>query len=225
MQKHKRGRNTRDRLLNAAELIVARDGVNSLTFDAVAAEAGVSKGTALYHFDCKEALTSAMIERFVERFDAAWDSAIHKDGEPLGRKIRAYVAASLNGGSITGKSFDKVNGAITAAMANFPERVAPVREQGRRHQTAIETDGLDPVFATIIRMANDGLWFAESFNLMRYDQRMKNAVARRLMAWTKLSELPDAKRLGAPSETTKRKLSRSVHNGRKSHEQIWNKRT
>jgi AcrR family transcriptional regulator len=224
MQKRKRGLHTRNRLLDAAEIIVARDGVNSLTFDAVAAEARVSKGTTLYHFDCKEALTSAMIERFVERFDVAWDRAIHEDGQPLGRKTRAYVAASLNGGSITGKTFDKVNGAITAALANFPERVTPIREQGRRHQTAIESDGLDPVFATIIRMANDGLWFAESFNLMRYDQKMKNAVARRLIAWTRLSELPDAKRLGAPSEAAKTKHSRSMHNGRKSHEQIWSKR-
>ena len=224
MKKRKRGFATRNRLLDAAEIIVARDGVNSLTFDAVALEAGVSKGTTLYHFDCKEALTFAMIERFVERFDAAWDSAIHQDRQQLGRKIRAYVKASLNGGSITGRTFDKVNGAITAALANFPERVAPVRQQGRRHQAAIESDGLDPVFATIIRMANDGLWFAESFNLMRYDQKMKNAVARRLIAWTKLSELPDAKRRGAPAVATKTRLSRSMHNGRKSHEEIWNKR-
>ena len=72
MGKGKTKRNTRDLILDAAELIVDRDGVNSLTFDALAAEARVSKGTTLYHFDCKEALTSAMIERFVARFDTAW---------------------------------------------------------------------------------------------------------------------------------------------------------
>ena len=70
MPERKRARNTRDRLLDAAETIVARDGVTHLTFDAVAAHAQVSKGTALYHFACKEDLTTAMIERFVGRFDA-----------------------------------------------------------------------------------------------------------------------------------------------------------
>jgi AcrR family transcriptional regulator len=198
MVKRKSKRNTRDRILDAAEVIVDRDGVNSLTFDAVAAEAGVSKGTTLYHFDCKEALTAAMIERFVARFDTAWADAIHRDGEPLGRKTRAYVTASLNGETITGKTFDKVNGAITAALANFPERVEPVRAQGQRHQEAIESDGLDPVFATIIRMANDGLWFAQAFNLMRYDKKLKDAAAKRLIAWTRLSDLPVAERQGAP---------------------------
>lgn len=199
MGKGKTKRNTRDLILDAAELIVDRDGVNSLTFDALAAEARVSKGTTLYHFDCKEALTAAMIERFVARFDTAWDDAIHEDKEALGRRIRAYVTATFNGEAITGKTFDKVNGAITAALTNFPERVEPVRQQGQRHQAAIQSDGLDPVFASIIRMANDGLWFAESFNLMRYDPKLKQAVAERLVAWTKLQSLPSAEHRGAPA--------------------------
>jgi AcrR family transcriptional regulator len=199
MGKGKTKRNTRDLILDAAEIIVDRDGVNSLTFDALAAEARVSKGTTLYHFDCKEALTAAMIERFVARFDAAWADAIHEDKEALGRKIRAYVTATFNGDAITGKTFDKVNGAITAALTNFPERVEPVRQQGQRHQAAFQSDGLDPVFASIIRMANDGLWFAESFNLMRYDPKLKQAVAERLVAWTKLQSLPLAEHHGAPA--------------------------
>lgn len=199
MGKGKTKRNTRDIILDAAELIVDRDGVNALTFDALAAEAGVSKGTTLYHFDCKEALTSAMIERFVARFDTAWADAIHEDKEPLGRRIRAYVTATFHGEAITGKTFDKVNGAITAALTNFPERVEPVRQQGQRHQAAIQTDGLDPVFASIIRMANDGLWFAESFNLMRYDPKLKQAVAERLLAWTRLENLPSPEHRGGPS--------------------------
>ena len=198
MGKGKSKRNTRDLILDAAELIVDRDGVNALTFDALAAEAQVSKGTTLYHFDCKEALTAAMIERFVARFDTAWADAIHEDKEILGRKIRAYVTATFNGEAITGKTFDRVNGAITAALTNFPDRVEPVRQQGQRHQAAIQSDGLDPVFASIIRMANDGLWFAESFNLMRYDPKLKQAVAERLVAWTKLQCLPSADHRGAP---------------------------
>jgi AcrR family transcriptional regulator len=199
MGKGKTKRNTRDIILDAAELIVDRDGVNALTFDALAAEAGVSKGTTLYHFDCKEALTAAMIERFVARFDTAWADTIHEDKEPLGRRIRAYVTATFHGEAITGKTFDKVNGAITAALTNFPERVEPVRQQGQRHQAAIQADGLDPVFASIIRMANDGLWFAESFNLMRYDPKLKQAVAERLLAWTRLENLPSAEHRGSPS--------------------------
>jgi AcrR family transcriptional regulator len=196
MPERKRARNTRDRLLDAAEAIVARDGVTALTFDAVAATAQVSKGTALYHFACKEDLTTAMIERFVARFDTAWADAIHEDDADLGRKIRAYVTATFKNEMLTGQGFDQINGAVTAALANFPDRVEPVRQQGQRHQQAIETDGLDPVFATIIRMACDGLWFSESLNLMRYDPALKEAVISRLLSWTKLRDLPQSERLG-----------------------------
>jgi AcrR family transcriptional regulator len=196
----RRAHRTRTRLLDAAEEIVARDGVLALTFDRVAEQAGVAKGTVLYHFDCKEALTSAMIERFVERFDTAWADAISADPDPRGRAIRAYVNATHRGEPLTGRHFDHVNGAITAALANSPERLQPVQAQGERHQRAIEKDEIDPVLATIIRMAVDGLWFAESFNLMRYDPALKAAVIDRLIAWTEGRTAPAAP--AAPEKLT-----------------------
>lgn len=186
----KRVHQTRTRLLDAAEEIVARDGVLALTFDRVAEQAGVAKGTVLYHFDCKEALTAAMIERFVERFDTAWADAISADADPHGRAIRAYINATHRGEPFTGIHFDHVNGAITAALANSPERLQPVQDQGQRHQKAIEKDAMDPVLATIIRMAVDGLWFAESFNLMRYDPALRAAVIGRLTEWTRGQSMP-----------------------------------
>lgn len=181
---------TRTKLLDAAEEIVARDGVLALTFDRVAELAGVAKGTVLYHFDCKEALTEAMIERFVERFDSAWNHAMEIDPVTEGRGIRAYIDATHRGAAFTGRHFDHVNGAITAALANSPERLVPVQEQGQRHQDAIEAGATDPVLATIIRMAVDGLWFAESFNLMRYDPKLKASVIQRLIEWTRGMHLP-----------------------------------
>jgi hypothetical protein len=39
------------------------------------------------------------------------------------------------------------------------------------------------VLATIIRLAVDGIWLAENFNLMRFDEGMKVAVAARLLEW------------------------------------------
>src|SRR5262245_42450465 len=114
MSKGKRIHQTRTRLLDAAEEIVANEGVLSLTFDRIAEQAKVAKGTVLYHFDCKEALTAAMIERFVERFDTAWADSISADPDPHGRNTRAYITATHRGESLTGRHFDDVNGAITA---------------------------------------------------------------------------------------------------------------
>ena len=134
-------RDTRSAILDAAEAVVARMGVGNLTFDEIAREAGVSKGGVLYHFRSKEALTEAMIERFIDRFDMAVADAAASDRNPLGRMARAYVRATIGEPPLTGELFDRANGAITAAMANFPERLRadpgaerpqPSQHRGRR---------------------------------------------------------------------------------------------
>jgi AcrR family transcriptional regulator len=191
-------RDTRSAILDAAEAVVANAGVASLTFDEVARAAGVSKGGVLYHFPSKETLTEAMIERFIDKFDSAVAEAAQEDHSPRGREVRAYVRATIGEPPLTGHTFDRANGAITAALANFPERLEPVRQQSARTQARIENSDLDPVFATIIRLAIDGMWLAENFNLMRFDPALKQAIGDRLLAWTELRQLPDAKRGGAP---------------------------
>lgn len=189
---------TRSAILDAAERVVAAKGVASLTFEEVAREAGVSKGGVLYHFRSKDALTEAMVERFVERFDTAFEAAARNDKNPVGRRIRAYVRATVGEPPLTGELFDRANGAITAALAKYPERLEAVRLQSDRTQQEIESDTLDPILATIIRLAIDGLWLAENFNLMRFDPALKAAVGERLTEWTQLRAFPDPMRGGAP---------------------------
>ncbi len=88
---------TRDILLDAADHIVASKGVARLTLEEVAREAGVSKGGLLYHFKSKDALTEAMISRFIELFDTAVEQAAQHDSDPVGRKTRSYVHATIGG--------------------------------------------------------------------------------------------------------------------------------
>ena len=174
-------------------------GVANLTFEEVARVANVSKGGVLYHFPTKDALTEAMIERFITAFDTAVEEAAASDSAPVGRNIRAYVHATMGEPPLTGELFDRANGAITAALANYPERLEPVRQQSARSQRMIEDGTLDPIFATIVRLAIDGMWLAENFNLMRFDPNLKAAVGERLIAWTRLQQMPDPKKGGAPA--------------------------
>lgn len=50
-------------ILDAGEAVVARLGAASLTLDAVAAEAGISKASVIYDFKTKQALIEAIVER------------------------------------------------------------------------------------------------------------------------------------------------------------------
>ncbi len=56
----------REKVLAAFAAIVAEQGEQAATMDAVAARAGVSKGGLLYHFGSREALVDGLVERFLE---------------------------------------------------------------------------------------------------------------------------------------------------------------
>lgn len=59
-----------DVILDAAEALLRRSGSRTLTIDAVAAEAGLSKGGVLHHYASKDALVTALGARKVERLRA-----------------------------------------------------------------------------------------------------------------------------------------------------------
>ena len=132
---------------------MVRDGVRNFTLDAVAEQSGISKGGILYHYPTKEDLAAAMVERSSVWFDNAVANAAKDDPIIRGRFTRAYVRTSLGMTPLTGAGFDSLCSSITTALLSFPERLKPVREQGIRTQRQIEGDGLDPVLATIIRLA------------------------------------------------------------------------
>jgi AcrR family transcriptional regulator len=64
-------RDTRTRLLDAAERIFARDGYERATLDDVAEQAGLTKGAVYWHFDAKGSLFFALLERHAENELAA----------------------------------------------------------------------------------------------------------------------------------------------------------
>ncbi|GJE61628.1 TetR/AcrR family transcriptional regulator [Methylobacterium trifolii] len=57
-------------ILDAAESLMRRSGERVLTIDAVAAEAGLSKGGVLHHYASKDALITALAARKVARMRA-----------------------------------------------------------------------------------------------------------------------------------------------------------
>ncbi len=80
----KSGEKTRAALLDAASRIVQQRGVEHLTLDLTAQEAGVSKGGLLYHFPSKEALIKGMIQSYLPRFTADFNAAAQADAPAAG---------------------------------------------------------------------------------------------------------------------------------------------
>ncbi|GBG11014.1 TetR family transcriptional regulator [Paenibacillus agaridevorans] len=175
-----RSNSKRALLLEAAARIVKEEGAAKLTLDAVAQEAGVSKGGLLHHFASKEALIKGLVEHITDTFVADMEGRVKRDQRETGKWSRAYVASTFQGGSES----DGLTTALIAALFAKPELLGRFREQYDSWQNEIQSDGMDPVLSTIIRLATDGLWFAELFGFGLLDDGLRSQVQARLTQWT-----------------------------------------
>jgi AcrR family transcriptional regulator len=167
---------TRERVLQAAEDVVLRDGVACLTLEKAAARAGLSKGGVLYHFRTKDALVAAMVDRLADRFDEGLRA--HRGLRPAaGDFARAYVEECF-AEPVTADELrvERVGAAVLAAIASQPELLEPLRAAFAGWQREIERDSADPVTATIARFAADGMWLCELFGIDALTPAMRDAV-------------------------------------------------
>jgi len=158
-----------------------------LTLDAVAREAGITKGGILYHFGTKEALVAAMIDRLGADFerDLEWRIQGGTGAEELGAFARAYAGATFEPGEPQPDDHLGVAGALLAAVAGSPELLDPLRERYAAWQRRVERDGIDPAAATVVRLAADGLVMAEMLGLAPPDPALRARVLETLRSMTR----------------------------------------
>jgi AcrR family transcriptional regulator len=168
------GTDTRGRLLDAAVAVVRRQGAQSLTLDAVAAQAGVSKGGLLYHFKSKRDLLDGMVERWL----AQWQDQIDRESGDQGF-LTGYVHATHLGGA--GPDEREAEFGLLAALIAEPAVLEVVRQRYEEWQRrAVETTD-DPVQATVARLATDGLWFADLLGFAPPRGELREQVLARLL--------------------------------------------
>ena len=79
----------RDKMLDAAEVVIERQGIANVTLEAVAAAAGMSKGGLLHHFPTKDHLVEALVTRCAANWRSYYMDAYAKTPEGPGRMARA----------------------------------------------------------------------------------------------------------------------------------------
>jgi AcrR family transcriptional regulator len=161
--RQKRGQDTWDRLLDAAEELLADEGYEGFTLTAVSGRAGVSNGAIYWRVDSMESLFVAVHERVVARLDAEnaiydedapWeglcaaevvDRAVHALSDGFRRHERVLRALILRTGSDRAAS-ERGAVAVRDAAGRFTGRVArALAAEGCREP--------DVVAATIFRVA------------------------------------------------------------------------
>lgn len=142
----------RAKLLDAFSRLLVAHGERSATLDAVAAEAGVSKGGLLYHFKSREALVTGLSERLREL--GAEDAAAMR-AAPEG--AAAYYVRTSN---YFGSEFDRV----VIAISRLGQDAGPVAFDAMRElqdawmASLVEQVG-DPAVARAVMLMGDGLYY------------------------------------------------------------------
>jgi AcrR family transcriptional regulator len=179
--------NAREAIVDAAEDVVIKVGARHLTLEAVAKQAGVSKGGVLYHFPSKEALLHAMLDRrFLRTEEKRQVRRADVPGGP-GSELAAYVLSSLE----QDDRKQKLGVSLLAAAAHDPRLLLPYRDEYRRRLEEFSNDGPSLKRAAVVMLAIDGLRSMELLSLAPFSGKERNGIVEELIA---LSRDEDARK-------------------------------
>jgi AcrR family transcriptional regulator len=145
--------------------VVLRTGLGSLTLDAVAAHAKVSKGGLLYHFPSKDALIVAMVQRTCDNWRKDYSEAIAAEPPGPGRVPRALLKMCMGTPESCDATCRRSSVVLVAAIANNPELAAPLRKTYADLWARIHEDSGSAAAGEAVVLALNGLWFEQVFGL------------------------------------------------------------
>jgi AcrR family transcriptional regulator len=163
--------NRRRELLDAAIAVIRRGGAHALTLDAVAAEAGVSKGGVLYHFGSKRALIDGLVDCWLDDFEDRFDGPDF---------AAAYVRASDL--SAAGPEVSASEFGMLAALIEDPEVLEAARERHVEWMERMLGGELAREDAWLVRLAADGLWYSDLLGIAAPEGDDRRRLIARLLA-------------------------------------------
>lgn len=167
----------RTQILEAAARVVEREGVKSVTFDSVAAEAGLTKGGLLYHFASRDDLVRAIHQHLADQWEAQMAAVAGKPAAEADavERLAAYTRVAT-------QTATRAELLLMLEGATTTEHLAPWNAVIGRWAPPPPTSTDDPAVLDrfIARLAADGLWLYESLTAERLDPALRQAIAERI---------------------------------------------
>ncbi|MGB1251295.1 MAG: TetR family transcriptional regulator [Candidatus Promineifilaceae bacterium] len=185
MRHRRTARETRQLIFNACTTILVQDGLPTLTLEAVANEAGLSKGGLLYHFPTKVTLIESLFAHHLDLFDDNIQQQVTvADDRTAGSWLRAYAQASID--QIADPETASVFASLFAAGEQYPSVLQIMRDRYVNWQQQVAKDSVQPAWAMLFRLLVDGLWFTQMYSFSPPDPHLGNEVHQLLIAMTQL---------------------------------------
>jgi len=180
--KQTHAKQTHDRVLATAIHILRTEDGTTLTLDAVAKEAGISKGGLLHHFPSKEALLEAVLKQLLEGFAARVAYYTEQEQPRPGRRLRAYIRASFEEDPL---SRELILLLLTAILESST-LLQLIQADVEHWQTSLQADGLTAARAAVIRQASDAFWMDRIIERDDQDPALRQAVMDELLQLTEV---------------------------------------
>lgn len=166
----------REEILQAATAVVQREGVTALTYESVAAEAGLTKGGLLYHFPTREDLLHGLHVYVAGRWEQAMVEEAGAGADQLDDDARfaAFVRASQqpDRAELLLMLEASENPATNAVWDEVYQRWAP-------QPSTAETEDAD-LERFVARLAADGMWLFQSLAGEELDPQLRRRIADRI---------------------------------------------
>lgn len=168
----------RTKILDAAVRVIHRDGLLGVTFDSVAAEAGVTRGGMMYHFPAREALVQAIHEHLAAQWEFSLETVAGKSKAAATAKERAIAyartsARSANRAELLSVLHSFESPATAAAWDSVLEGWASPPPASTADTAALSQ--------FIARLAADGLWMYEALTGKKLSDQVRSSISEQIV--------------------------------------------
>ncbi|WP_405375726.1 MULTISPECIES: TetR/AcrR family transcriptional regulator [unclassified Microbacterium] len=142
----------KESVLDAYESLLVAEGGRGATMEAVAAEAGVSKGGLLYHYASKDALEGALLDRL--------HHLVELDIEEMLADPDGIIAAFVRSSQMTDTPLDRAIVATSRlAQGGHTSASAALRLVRERWEDVLRPHTRDETALQLVLLVSDGLYF------------------------------------------------------------------
>ena len=165
---------TKQSIIDAANALVASEGIGALTMDNVAKKAGVSKGACTYHFKSKRDLQAALLENYVHHLDE--QLAKHEalfEGDSSETLLPGYIEW-FRSVDLDNHGWAAVGTSLLSEYCKDEELMKPVKDWYQKLYRRIEQAPKEKQTSLLVGiMALEGFFYTHKFGVDPVSPKMK----------------------------------------------------
>ncbi|WLP61294.1 TetR/AcrR family transcriptional regulator [Bacillus pumilus] len=169
----------KEQIFDAAARTILVEGLSQLTLQQVAEHAHMTKAGLLYHFASKEELIQKMNEHAILCFRQQLETYQETYKHEKAPYVRAYISATLH--DLDHQNTIQLCTSMLATMSFDEALLNPWRNFYAEFKAKAAEEINDPALSQLIRLACDGIWFSEMFQLEPLNQEEKTLLLHRIL--------------------------------------------